>query len=219
MIKEGALLIDVREPDEFDEARITGAVLLPMSEIRDRWQEIPRERVVVLYCRSGNRSGQIASALRIYAGYKNTYNLAGGILDWFSHGLQVDSRPSQQTYTKTLYEEIDVWEAWRRLEEQAHVLIDVREVDEFVSGHPRGALNIPLSELNEAIKRLKDSGPLLLICNSGNRSSMAAEWLLEEGLTQVSNVEGGVIAWQRQHLPWEIGHDLNIQNANTSSVP
>ena len=207
MLKEGALLIDVREPDEFDEARIAGAVLLPMSEIRDRWQEIPRDRPVVLYCRSGNRSGQIAGALWMRAGYDNIYNLAGGILDWFSQGLPVDSRPLQQTYAHTSYEEVHVREAWRRFNGLAHVLIDVREVDEFVSGHPSGALNIPLSELDEAIARLRNLGPLLLICNSGNRSGLAAEWLLEEGIMQVSNVEGGVIAWQKQRLPWEPGRD------------
>lgn len=205
MLKEGALLIDVREPDEFDEARIADAILLPMSEIRDRWQEIPQDQTVVLYCRSGNRSGQIAGVLRMRAGYVNIYNLAGGILDWFSHGLPVDTRPLQQAYARTPYEEIDVREAWRRFDRQSHILIDVREVDEFVSGHPDGALNIPLSELDEAIDRLRDSGPLLLICNSGNRSGMAAEWLMEEGMMQVSNVEGGVIAWQRQRLPWETG--------------
>lgn len=205
MLKESALLIDVREPDEFDETRIAGATLLPMSEISDRWQEIPRDKTVVLYCRSGDRSGQIAGALRMRAGYDNVYNLVGGILEWISLGLPVDSRPLQQTYSQTSYEEIDVREAWRRFDRLSHTLIDVREADEFASGHPVGAINIPLSELDDEINRLGDSGPLLLICNSGNRSGMAAEWLIDEGIVQVSNVEGGVIAWQQQRLPWKPG--------------
>jgi len=46
-------------------------------------------------------------------------------------------------------------------------------------------------------------GPLLLICNTGNRSAMAAEWLVEEGFDRLANVEGGVVAWQLHHLPWE----------------
>ena len=102
-----------------------------------------------------------------------------------------------------VFEEIDIPETWRRFDRSGHALIDVREADEFANGHPTGALNVPLSEMDAAIETLRQMGPLLLICNSGNRSGMAAEWLIEEGVTNVVNVDGGVIAWQEHNLPWE----------------
>jgi len=203
MLDEGAALIDVRELEEFAEARLPGAVALPMSEIRNRWQEIPDDVVVVLYCRSGNRSGQIASTLRARAGYTQIYNLAGGIQEWFARRLPVDTSPVELTYQETPFEEIDVLEAQRRFSEQGHLLVDVRESFEFDLGHAVGAINIPLSELDDAVAALRSQGPILLICNSGNRSGMAAEWLQEEGFDAIANVEGGIIAWQAHQLPWE----------------
>ncbi len=82
MIAEGAMLIDVREQDEWDTERIPGAVFRPMSQINAWYQDLPRDRPVIVQCRTGNRSGSVVHALMNQAGFDNVFNLSGGIVGW-----------------------------------------------------------------------------------------------------------------------------------------
>jgi rhodanese-related sulfurtransferase len=80
-------------------------------------------------------------------------------------------------------------------------VIDVREPDEFASGHVPGAVNVPLATVPDwAAKQAKDA-PYVVICQSGRRSAKASEILVEQGFKQVTNVEGGTAAWIEQGLP------------------
>src|SRR5690554_217979 len=78
---EPLILLDVREPFELQISRLDGARNIPMSEINARWQEIPRDQPVVVFCHTGVRSANLIAALR-EAGYDNLINLAGGIDAW-----------------------------------------------------------------------------------------------------------------------------------------
>lgn len=73
-------LIDVREPHEVEIASI-GGELIPMGEVMDNLDKINKDKQVVVYCRSGRRSGVIIQALE-QQGFKNLYNLKGGILGY-----------------------------------------------------------------------------------------------------------------------------------------
>ncbi|MBL0910954.1 MAG: rhodanese-like domain-containing protein [Bacteroidia bacterium] len=84
------VLIDVREPMEYETGNIDG-VSIPMGEVLQRIDEIPREGDVVIHCKSGGRSGNIVRYLASELGYDNLYNLQGGMLAWKS---QID--PSVQ---------------------------------------------------------------------------------------------------------------------------
>jgi adenylyltransferase/sulfurtransferase len=75
------VLVDVREPSEHDICRIPGAQLIPLGQLSERFGEIPRDREVILHCRSGIRSARAAHFLR-GRGYQNVHNLEGGILAW-----------------------------------------------------------------------------------------------------------------------------------------
>ena len=91
LVDDGALLVDVREPNEWNEARIPGAVLKPMSDI-DRWYaDLPRDTKIVVQCRTGNRSAHVVHALTTQAGFDNVVNLAGGIVAWAHAELPVDT--------------------------------------------------------------------------------------------------------------------------------
>jgi molybdopterin/thiamine biosynthesis adenylyltransferase/rhodanese-related sulfurtransferase len=74
-------LIDVREPHEWDIARIPGARLIPMGEFPEASSELDRDRDIVVHCRSGVRSGKVVRQLQA-AGFMRVWNLAGGILRW-----------------------------------------------------------------------------------------------------------------------------------------
>ena len=73
-------------------------------------------------------------------------------------------------------------------------LIDVREADEYASGHVPGATNLPLSDFLERYEELDKDKPYYIICRSGARSAQACAFLEEEGY-DVTNVAGGTSAW------------------------
>ena len=91
LLEQGALLVDIREQTEWDQSRIPGAVLKPMSVINDWWQDLPRDQTVILQCRTGSRSAQATHALVTQAGFDNVFNLTGGIVAWAQDGLDVES--------------------------------------------------------------------------------------------------------------------------------
>ncbi|MFM7668730.1 MAG: rhodanese-like domain-containing protein [Bacteroidota bacterium] len=76
-------LIDVREVHEYEEANI-GGHLIPLGEIPTRYNEISKEKQVIMQCRSGARSANAAMFLEQNYGYTNLYNLEGGILAWLN---------------------------------------------------------------------------------------------------------------------------------------
>lgn len=85
----GALLLDVREPDEWEAGRIPGALHIPMGDLQARQDAIPTDRRIVAVCRSGARSSQVTLALND-AGY-DAVNLAGGMQAWAEEGLPMES--------------------------------------------------------------------------------------------------------------------------------
>ena len=86
-VQGGAMLLDVREQNEYDEERIPGAQLLPLSELMARFEELPKQEIVA-QCRSGKRSAQATDFLRAQ-GYDVT-NMEGGILRWKAEGLPTE---------------------------------------------------------------------------------------------------------------------------------
>lgn len=79
--KEDFQLIDVREPFEAEVADI-GGDKIPMNTVPDNIDKIAKDKPVVIYCRSGKRSGNVCSYLEQNHGFTNLYNLDGGILAW-----------------------------------------------------------------------------------------------------------------------------------------
>lgn len=85
-VAAGAFLLDCREPAEWDEAHIGGALLIPLMEVPGRLAEVPADRDVYVYCRSGARSARAAAWLRAN-GRPRAVNVAGGIERWVADGL------------------------------------------------------------------------------------------------------------------------------------
>lgn len=104
---------------------------------------------------------------------------------------------------------INVSQAFDSTSAGSHKLIDVRQPDEWQStGLPKGSHGIALQDPNfitkvEELLGGDKNAEIALTCRSGKRSMMAANILVNAGFTQVSNVEGGFIDWQRQGLPIE----------------
>jgi DMSO/TMAO reductase YedYZ molybdopterin-dependent catalytic subunit len=95
LLEGGALLLDVRERDEWHDGHAGQATLIPMGEVKARRDELPQGRRIVVVCRSGGRSAAVTDALRA-SGY-DAVNLTGGMCAWTAAGLPVvtDAPPSR----------------------------------------------------------------------------------------------------------------------------
>ena len=98
-------------------------------------------------------------------------------------------------------EGVDVKQA-QSMSQQGALLLDVREPEEYVAIHAPNAKLIPLGEVGLRLKEIeayKDK-PIAVMCRSGRRSAKAVALLQEAGFTRVSNVQGGIQAWEQAGL-------------------
>lgn len=100
---------------------------------------------------------------------------------------------------------ITAQELHQRLQnKEALILVDVRSPDEFKhDGHIRGSRLLPLPVLLQRSSELAKDSPIICICRSGSRSHMACKQLTGQGFTNVTNLVGGMVSWQRSRLPIE----------------
>jgi rhodanese-related sulfurtransferase len=89
--QEGAVLLDVRNPDEWDEARVPGAPLIPLGELAERIDEVPGGEPLFVICAVGARSAKAAEFLRGKG--IDAVNVAGGTRSWIEAGYPTDSGP------------------------------------------------------------------------------------------------------------------------------
>ncbi|MBN1679929.1 MAG: hypothetical protein JW966_06525 [Anaerolineae bacterium] len=113
----------------------------------------------------------------------------------------------QDAAAEPVFESISVTEAYTRFSQSdTAILVDVREENEWAAtGYPEGAELIALTTFEQEVPRkLTDKNTeVYLICNSGNRSMSASEYLLQMGYMHVINIEGGFQDWMSAGLPIE----------------
>jgi len=90
MVEQGALLLDVREPDEYAGVHVPNATLIPLGQLSLRMTEIAayKDKPIMVICRSGRRSAKAVVLLQ-EAGYSKVSNVAGGMNAWEKQGLEV----------------------------------------------------------------------------------------------------------------------------------
>ncbi len=191
LVDHEAQLLDTRPATEFEGAHVRGALNVGLGGSFATWcgTVLDRERPVVLIAEPGR---EVEAATRLG---RIGFDMVAGYLDG---GMQaVDGRPD-------LVERIERVTAGSACELLASAsppaLIDVRSVREFGEGHIDGALNLPLSQLGERLADVPDRA-LLVYCAGGYRSSLAVSMLRRAGVADVSNLVGGLGAWESAELP------------------
>lgn len=97
--KTAFTLLDVRQPDEFAEGHIDGATLIPLVDLPNRLAEVPQDKKVVVYCKSGARSAEAAKILKD-KGYTDVVSLDGGITAWLAlAAAPAEAQPATTTET------------------------------------------------------------------------------------------------------------------------
>jgi rhodanese-related sulfurtransferase len=117
---------------------------------------------------------------------------SGGMLIWSFIGNRVRG-----------IRDADAVAALQLINHKNALVLDVREDSEYKSGHLLNAKLIPLGKLKERVGELEKykAQPIVVVCRSGQRSGMACGILGKLGFSEVYNLSGGVMAWQKQNLP------------------
>jgi rhodanese-related sulfurtransferase len=89
---QGAFILDVRQPEEWQEYHVPGSTLIPLDQLASRLDEVPKDQEIVVVCRSGNRSQEGRDILR-NADFSNVTSMAGGLTEWAARGYETVSGP------------------------------------------------------------------------------------------------------------------------------
>jgi rhodanese-related sulfurtransferase len=93
MYQDDVFVLDVRTQEEWDEYHAPNTTLIPLDQLASRLNELPKEREIVVVCRSGNRS-QEARDILLAAGF-NATSMTGGLREWYARGYPIEGAPAQ----------------------------------------------------------------------------------------------------------------------------
>lgn len=180
------LIIDVRSEYEYEKGHLLNAINLPYyDDFKSELNEIIdyKDKIVLVYCRSGNRSEKAAVKL-VDNGFKNVKNVTDGVDEYDYKLVKVDNITGR--------------EAEKMINDDKHdkdlIILDVREPKDFNNGHLLNAINIPIENIDKRMDELRNykSKDIIVYCNTGRKSAEVAEKLVEHGFTDVTNIVDGV---------------------------
>ena len=195
---QGALLVDVRTDQQFDDANIPGSVCNPMLRagfgsklawLADREQEI-------VFIGRDDEDGRRAAALAVAVGLRKLGGfLHGGMTSWRQERRRTDA-----------IERLALDELPGRVGEVQ--VLDVREESEWAAGHIPGSASVPWHDITALPAGLDPQRPIAVVCGSGQRAATAASLVRRHGAAHVIHVvDGGVPAWGRLGHPLETSGD------------
>jgi hydroxyacylglutathione hydrolase len=191
---QGAIVVDARTNEQFDEAHIPGAISASAYDTgfgTKVGRVVPDDAELIVVAASDGYELEAAELLAS-VGLRVRGFLEGGMTAWRSEGRPVDR--IEMTDPDAL--------ADRLRAEEGIVVLDVRDDDEYAQAHIPGSLHIPYSRLVERISELPREATIATVCSGGKRSGLAASLLQREGFTRLVHVaHGGVGTWQRQGHP------------------
>jgi len=196
-IADGALLVDARTNEQFDEAHIPGAISASAYEtgFATKVAKVVPPDVELIVVAASDGYELEAAELLASVGLRVRGYLEGGMTAWRSEG-----RPVRRI------ELIDPEELAERLDSDDLVVLYVRDADEFAEAHIPGSIHLPYGELADRRGELPRDRGIAAICSGGKRSGLAASILQREGFEHVVHVaNGGVGTWRRSGRPVETG--------------
>ena len=191
----GAQVLDTRDPAEFAAAHLAGSINIGLGGQYATWAGtvLSREQAIVIIADPGREHEAAMRLGRI--GFDQ-------VVGYLEDGLRsVESRPELMMSTERLSAQVAAERVAAAAPERAPVLVDVRAPREREQKRIAGSVGIPLSHLGERLAELPADRPLLVYCAGGYRSSIAASLLQRHGFTRVSEIAGGITAWEAGKLP------------------
>ena len=185
--RQGAQVLDTREPAQFASAHLVGSINVGLAGQYATWAGtlLDRDKPIAIIADPGAEN---ESALRLgRIGFDTVIGyLEGGF-------RSVDARPSLIASTERLSPELA---AERIAGTHAPIMLDVRAPAERAQKAIPGSMHIPLNQLQGRLRELPQDRGVVVYCAGGYRSSIAASLLQQAGLMQVSEIAGGMAAWE-----------------------
>ncbi|HEX2755846.1 MAG TPA: MBL fold metallo-hydrolase [Candidatus Limnocylindrales bacterium] len=193
----GALLLDLRPPADHAVSHVPGSLSIPLGPSFGTWLGWvvePARPLVLILERTDDWDEAVRQALRIGAEGSIVGHLRGGLGTWSDAGAPLESngRLSVDELAATIE---------RAAPADAPLVIDVRQANEYETGHVPGSIHIAAGSLPDRLAELPRQRPIATICASGLRSSIAASILRSAGFDDVSWVASGVSAWRAAGHP------------------
>src|SRR3954470_2913529 len=191
--RTGGQIVDTREPAEFAAAHLAGSLNIGLGGQYATWAGtiLDRQRPIVIIADPGREHEAAIRLGRI--GFDH-------IVGYLQDGLHSLAARPQLTATT---ERVSAPLAADRLAATNALAVDVRAPAERAEKFIEGSVSIPLNHLVERGAELPKDRPLLVYCAGGYRSSIAASLLQQQGFTLVSEIAGGIAAWEPAKLPIE----------------
>jgi len=191
--RHGAQILDVRDPAEHAAAHLKGTLNIGLAGQFATWAGtlLDRKRPIVIIATPGREKEAAIRLGRI------GFDVVAGYLDPGMHAI--DARPDLTEKT----ERLSAPYAAEQLATGTPLALDVRGPREREAKRIGNSTGIPLNHLAERLSELPRNRPLLVHCAGGYRSSMAASLLRQKGFDQVSELAGGISAWEAAGLPVE----------------
>ena len=189
---EGAQVLDTRDPAEFAAAHLVGSINIGLGGQYATWAGtvLNRDQPIVLIADPGRENEAAMRLGRI------GFDHVAGYLD---DGLRsLESRPDLTATTKRLSAPLA---AERLAGPNPPLIVDVRAPRERDAKRIDGSISVPLNHLSERLAELPKTRPLLVFCAGGYRSSIAASLMQRHGFEDVSELAGGLAAWETAKLP------------------
>jgi len=192
MKDKGAQVLDVRESDEFAKAHLAGSINIGLGGQYATWAGtvLNRERPIVLIAPPGR---QEEAAMRL--GRIGFDQVAG----YLENGIEIlETRPDLVDGTERVAPTILAGEL---ASSTPPLVLDVRSPKEWQTRRIEGSINIPLNHLSERLQELPGGRKILVHCAGGYRSSIAASILQQRGFEDLTELAGGIAAWEAAKLP------------------
>ena len=202
------LIVDMRAADTYAAGLIPGTINIPMSRSFNTWAGwlLPYDRDIYLILDEARDASVLDTAVRDLA-MIGLDRVAGYFTSDVVHAWARDGR------SLTAIPQLTPADVAMRMQGRATVL-DVRGVLEWEAGHLPGVANMPLGYLTEHLDALPTDRPLIVHCQTGARSAIAASVLHAHGFRNVVNMIGGFAAWDAAKLPVQRTHDAAIGAAH-----
>ena len=189
--EKGAQILDVRDPMEYEAAHLAGSINIGLGGKFATWAGtiIERDKPIVIIAKTECVKEAVIRLGRI--GYDHIAGYLRGGMESLLSRTDLLKRTERIT-SLTLSDKI--------LSDNPPILIDVRTVNEWESGHIKGSINIPLNQIKERISEIPKDKELVVQCASGYRSSIALSLLEMNNLSNISDLVGGISAWKAVEL-------------------
>ena len=198
LLRKGEVVVDARPAAEYAAGHVPGTLNIPLNGSFTTWAGwlLPYDRDVYLVVDDADRPDRVEATVRdlTMIGLDRVAGVFGAdaIAAWRSSGRASGT-----------IAHVTPAEAEALLARGEAAVVDVRSRVEWDAGHLPGVPNIPAGYLAERIGELPDDRPLIVHCQTGARSAIAASLLESLGRTNVVNLTGGFAAWQQAGLPVE----------------